>query len=355
MTKENHEDDFQCISRYLLSVFKFAALTDKSILDKEEWLAFSGEDGKWFHALYKKNAENGKAMRQAVDKLFALDGKRKNAIYRAIEHDMRFTEDLAERFEFESIQLEEEEQKLIKDFFLYFYEIVLCTAHFKLQGLSRKMLGRKELAETYFQGENRVLRHVCPVCLQSMTSALTETDVEHYFAKTFVPCLALHPHNLYFICPVCNERYKGSKKQMEGKELDAHKIFLPYMDTVRDKVKVEFRHEKEEDRVQFEPADEEEENIDKKIDAFEELFHLEMRWSGQLELFYDTLYKKYETFPYESMEELEREMLRDLRKGKAVLDSRPDQYIETKYMEWVCRSQLRAFYAEMKQMKQKEP
>ena len=259
-------------------------------------------------------------MRQAVNALFTLERAQRERIYKAIAHDMRFEEDLSSPFVFQSTKLKEEEQKLLKDFFLYFYEVVLCESHFRL-GDPEEPFGRKELAEAYFEGENRAIGQVCPVCLQSMTSARDEAEVEHYFGKAFVPCLALHPGNLY-------------------------------VDTVKDKALLEFVHDKERDKVQLKPLDPEETYIEEKLEVFEDLFRLGERWPKSLPRYYQTLRAKFKALSEDALdrpEEMQKEMLRYLKMEQADLENRPENYLEAQYMNWVCGSQWKAFYAEMTQ------
>lgn len=351
ISRENHEADLLSISCYLLSVFEFAAKSESRAFEKEEWLHFSPEDGAWFWKLYKKKAENGAKMRQAIDLLFALERAARKRIYEAVAHDMRFGEDLSVPFEFQSTQLKAGEQELIKDFFLYFYEVVFCKTHFHLKNLSGPY-GRKELADAYFRHKNKMVEHVCPVCLQGMTNA-RKAPVEHYFGKAFVPCLALHPGNLYFICTECNSGYKGEKRPLYRQELNIRKSFLPYVDTVKDKVRLEFSHEKDKDGIQLKPLDEQEENVEEKLEVFEKLFCLEERWSGLMPSYYDTLRIQFGEQKPDSPEELQRSMKGYLRLQQLGAEGRPERYLEAKYLEWVCNVQLRAFYAELTQDKKR--
>lgn len=277
MDKGKHEQDLNYISSYLLSVFEFASVSKSTVFDKTEWLSFSPTDGEWLYSLYDKDTKNGRLMRQALNRLFAMKAEERAEIYHAIEHDMKFAENRSEGFRFESILLKEEARSLIHDFFLYFYEVVLRTAHFELQNVSGHKYGRAEFAKAYFSGDNKSIKHVCSVCLQGMTDAQKEADIEHYFAKSWIPCLALHPYNLYFICPVCNERYKLADSPFYDGNTDLGTIFLPYLDTVRDKVRIEFTHGMEKDQVRLSPADQREEHIDEKVKAFDKLFSLKDR------------------------------------------------------------------------------
>ena len=349
MDKENQTADLLYINDYLLSFFAFAAGSGSTVFQKEEWMAFSPEDGAWLWMLYEKDSENGADMRRAIDQLFEMEHTERDGIYRAIAHDMKFDEELAESFSFETVLLEKEEQKLIEDFFLYFYKVVLCTAHFEMQGLSEGSLGRKELADMYFRGKNRALKHSCPVCLQTVTDARREEDIEHYFPKSWVPCLVLHPGNLYFCCPACNQRYKRVRTPFGRGKKDLRRIFLPYIDTVREKVQLTFCHEKEADQVRLRPADPGEPGIEDKIKAFDHLFRLEERWSGLLEYYYVTRQEQYQKLGIRDPEALREQMDGDVYREKAISGHRPEKNLETRYLDWLRHSQLKAFYSNLTQ------
>ncbi len=349
MDQSGHERDLKCISDYLLSFFAFAAGTASTSFVKTEWLAFAGADGKWLYELYEKDAANGAAMRQAIRQLFRLPASERQNIYRAIAHDMTFEQSRTAAFEFQSIEphLKGEQCKIIKDFFLYFYEVALCSAHIQLSGLSRHSLNRKELTKIFFAGKNRNLLQNCPICLQTVTNSEREGDAEHYFGKAAVPCLALHPYNLYFSCKSCNQVYKGSKSPLKSGP-DLRKVFLPYLDVVKQKTKLEFYHEEKQDGLRIRPANVTGPYIVEKIEAFDQLFKLEERWSGMLERYYLALRKDYEGESFVTTDDLKALMRADIKRAKRRCSVRPEQYLETKYQEWISDRQLKAFYSELK-------
>lgn len=350
MDIKNQEADLKCINNYLLSFFEFAAGSNSAVFDQNEWLAFRPADGQWFYSRYKRNVSGGSQIKQVIDRLFAMDKLRRNIIYQAIAHDMKFAENLTQSFKFQTILLGEKEQQLIKDFYLYFFENVLSKSFFDISGLSTPHFGRKEFVKKYFGGANRNIRHICPVCMQTVTDGLREEQIEHYFSKTFVPCLALHPNNLYFICGNCNGSvYKGEKKFCDKGRKDVHKVFLPYVDTVRDKVNVNFEHEKEEDVLKFIPANEKEPYIKEKIEIFDYFFELPKRWSQSLERFHTTAYRKYRRRNPDNEDKLRNMIEDDAKEIRLNLDIRPEMYLEGRYLEWLGSAQLKAFYSNVKQ------
>ena len=355
---KEQEQDLMAISRFLLSVFEFAADQPGNVFLKEDWLAFAPENGAWFYRLYERDTENGKNMRRAVDRLFRMDQEKRVAIYEAIKHDMEFMDKQVwknGKFKLESDQLSDAAQKILKDFFGYFYDVVLCTTHFHLNELSSPMYSRKELAKDYFKGKNKKIRHICPICLNSVSNGETDEDVEHYFPKSRYPCLCLHPYNLYFCCSVCNSRFKGTKSPLKGKHKNVGSIFLPYLDTVKEQAQLEFENPEDKDSevVKMLPAENGDSDTGEKIKEFDRLFSLEERWSGQLEEYYMSLYSWYQEKMQEkdegmSLEQLEECLKADIKENRNKQKIMPDRYLEGEYLKWVLEKQLKAFYAELK-------
>ena len=355
---KEQEQDLMAISRFLLSVFEFAAGQPGNIFPEKDWLDFAGKDGAWFYRLYERDTENGKNMRRAVDRLFRMEQGMRETIYKAIKHDMEFMDKQAwknGRFSLESDPLPDAAQKILKDFFGYFYDVVLCTTHFHLNELSDPMYSRKELAKDYFKGKNKKIRRICPVCLNTISNGETDEDVEHYFPKSKYPCLCLHPYNLYFCCSACNSRFKGTKSPLKGKQRNLGSIFLPYLDTVKEQVQLEFENPPDADSeiVKLHPVQDGDPNAGEKIKEFNRLFSLEERWSGQLEDYYMNLYLWYQEKIKEksgemSLEQLREELEADIERNRIMQSVQPGRYLEGEYTKWIARKQLKAFYEEIK-------
>lgn len=350
------EQDLMEISHFLLSVFEFAKNQPGNVFQKEDWLDFSPENGTWFYRLYERDTDNGKNMRRAVDRLFRMDQEKREEIYEAVKHDMEFMDKKAwekGKFNLESDQLPEAAQKILRDFFGYFYDVVLCTTHFRLEGMSRSFYSRKELAKDYFKGKNEKIRRICPVCLQPVTNGETDEDVEHYFPKSKYPCLSLHPYNLYFCCTTCNTRFKGTKSPLKGKTRDIGRIFLPYLDTVKDAVQLKFENhgDKDSEVVKMLPKEDAVPETKEKIREFDRLFALEERWSGQLECYYMSLYQRYQEKYGDgemSLEKLKEYLEEDIKRNQIIQNWQPGRYLEGEYMKWIANKQLKAFYEELK-------
>ena len=54
---KEQEQDLMAISRFLLSVFEFAAGQSGNIFPEKDWLDFAGKDGAWFYRLYERDTE----------------------------------------------------------------------------------------------------------------------------------------------------------------------------------------------------------------------------------------------------------------------------------------------------------
>ncbi len=354
---KEQEQDLMAISHFLLSVFQFAADQPGNVFLKDDWLAFSPENGAWFYRLYERDTENGKNMRRAVDRLFRMEQGKRERIYEAIKHDMEFMDRQTwekDRFSLESDQLSDTAQKILKDFFGYFYDVVLCTTHFHLNELSSPMYSRKELVKDYFKGKNRKIRRICPVCLNMIPDGKTGEDIAHYFPKSKYPCLCLHPYNLYFCCSACSSRFKGTRSPLKGKQRNIGSIFLPYLDTVKEQVQLEFENlqDKDSEVVKMLPAGDGTADTEEKIKDFNRLFSLEERWRGQLEECYMNLYcwyqeKRKEKDKEMSLEQLEEYLKEDIKRNQDMESVQPERYLEGEYMKWILKKQLKAFCAEV--------
>ena len=355
---KEQEQDLMAISHFLLSVFEFAAGQSGNVFKKEGWLDFAKENGPWFYGLYEKDTVSGKEMHRAVDRLFRMEQGEREKIYKAIKHDMEFMDKKKwekGHFKLESDQLTGNAKKIVDPFFKYFYDTVFLKAHFRLKGLSKRGYNRDDLAADYFKGENGKIRRICPVCLNTVSNGQKEETIEHYFPKEKYPCLCLHPYNLYFCCAACNSTYKGRETPLKGKSRDLSKIFLPYLDTVKDQVQLEFENPKDKDSevVKMLPAEETEPDTGGKIKEFDRLFSLEERWSGQLEGYYMSLYRWYQYKISEkagemSLEQLKENLEADIKRDQVMGPDQPETYLKGEYMKWISGRQLKAFYEELK-------
>ena len=191
------------------------------------------------------------------------------------------------------------------------------------------------------------------MCLQPVTNGETDEDVEHYFPKSKYPCLSLHPYNLYFCCTTCNTRFKGTKSPLKGKTRDIGRIFLPYLDTVKDAVQLKFENpgDKDSEVVKMLPKEDAVPETKEKIREFDRLFALEERWSGQLECYYMSLYRRYQEKCGDgemSLEKLKESLEEDIKRNQIIQNWQPGRYLEGEYMKWIANKQLKAFYEELK-------
>lgn len=67
-----------------------------------------------------------------------------------------------------------------------------------------------------------------------------------------------------------------------------------------------------------------------------------------LKRYYLTLQKDYEGESFETTDDLKVLMKADIKRAKRKCSVRPEQYLETKYQEWISDRQLKAFYSELK-------
>ena len=121
------------------------------MFQKEDWLDFSPENGTWFYRLYERDTDNGKNMRRAVDRLFRMDQEKREEIYEAVKHDMEFMDKRPGKRENSIWKVTSFLKRLRRYSGIFsgiFYDVVLCTTHFRLEGMSRSFTAGKSWQRT---------------------------------------------------------------------------------------------------------------------------------------------------------------------------------------------------------------
>ena len=352
MDKSCHMNELQGITDYLVSFFEFAAESASNHFDKKAFQEFLPSEADWLIERLTSDrwdtpkSKDRRPMSKNLEGLFQLTQVRRMAISEALRHDICVAEHMDKPFCFKSPLLEPDERDLIRRFFIHFYEVGLCEIGFKLPGYTDSYR-RKEFARAYFSGKNKILKYVCPICLCTMTDAEVESDVEHFFPKYLYPILALHPVNLYFSCKACNQTYKGTKNPLENPGCNARMSFLPYVDTVRDRVKLKFSHEDEDDEVDFVPINPAEAYINEKVESLNRLYKLNRRWTGLLEYHNNMLVDELLRDGIEGKDNLKKEISDRLRKMRQRCDKSPGDYLNYQYTQWLYDFRLDALNAEL--------
>lgn len=345
--RNNREQDMRELSQLLSAFFSYAAAQGGASLDEAAFLRAFPKSAPWLLEQLHGTQKNREKLQKAAADLFLLPTGRRQEIARAVAHDMEFDRPAGQRLFFFAVpSLPASEQKIVKAFFHYFYDVAFHhTVGPNMNGHVSGATRDRFLAD-YYQA-NSHLRRVCPVCLHQKSNALRETDLEHYFPKGTYPPLILHPSNLFFSCKECNETYKGARdalrKRCGPKPLGD--VFLPYQDTVKDHAFVTFHRKANTDRIRLlsasgDPAEQE------KINNFDYLYQLEERWSADIETIFEQLRAHYagrnpgEKRPKEEIREKLREKCEELEE----LSEFPDRFVESAYLHWLCEAMFDAFY-----------
>lgn len=346
--RNSREQDMRELSQLLSAFFRYAALQNGTSLDEDALLRAFPKSASWLLEQFHGTEENRKKLQKAVKDLFLLPANRRLEIALAVVHDMEFDQTAdPNRFYFSVPSLPASEQKIVKAFFHYFYDV--SFHHAVGPHINGHISGatRKQFLADYYQA-NKPLRHVCPVCLHPKSDALKETDLEHYFPKGVYSPLILHPSNLFFACKDCNETWKHTgdalRKGKRPKPLSS--VFLPYRDTVKDHTAVTFRRSKNTDHIRLlsvsgDPAEQE------KIKNFNDLYQLETRWSADIERIFEQLRTFCASQDPGEKKRPREEVLEKLQKKceeLQALSGFPDRHVESAYLHWLCETMFDAFY-----------
>lgn len=346
LNRNNREQDMRELSQLLSAFFSYAAAQGGTNLDEDALLRAFPKSAPWLLEQFHGTEKNRKKLQKAIKDLFLLPVSRRQEIARAVAHDMEFDQPAGQPLFFFAVpSLRASEQKIVKAFFLYFYDV--CFHHAQGPAINGHTNGatRDQFLIDYFQANDHLLQ-ACPVCLNRKSNARKETDLEHYFPKGVYSPLILHPSNLFFICKDCNETYKGTRDALRkrGGPKPLRDVFLPYQDTVKDHTTVTFRRKAGTDHIELrsasgDPAEQE------KINNFDYLYQLEDRWSADIE----GIFKQLRTHctgqnPEKRPKEEVRETLQRKCEELQSLSDFPDRYVESAYLHWLCETMFDAFY-----------
>lgn len=333
------EKDMMVLCRALSEILSVVAEQTGSTIDEAYLRSRCPKYADWFIELVRLSTKNSAPFRNSVKEFLRLPKTRRREIAAAVRHDIGYNAfSSGDGFCFETQQLSPEARDLLKRFFLYFYEVVFH--HQNAKGACKVV--KSGLENEYFNA-NPAVEYACPICLNSCSNARRETDLEHYFAKSIYPVLAIHPHNLYYSCPVCNSRYKGEKNVLSQPTGDISEVFRPYRDTVREQTDIVVdRIPQEKDRVILCPKDKGQPQVQRKIDNFERVFRVQERWTAELRRYYSELRSRYVGKAY-TKEDLRRK-LEDYCEEMQNLSDIPQCHIEAIYAKWILDNQFDAFY-----------
>lgn len=340
MNIHDGKKELDAINQFFLDFFRFAAGSPGMAFDEREFEAYfpDRKQTRWFLQRLDNHAKNSLEFRRSVERLFEHSPAERGSIAEALEHDLQFDRTPAAPFRFEIPQMQEAVQKIIHDFYLYFYK--QC---FLKSGFSWNRYNRDRLVED-FCAKNGQLFSSCPVCLHRFTNMKRECDVEHYFLKEKYPFLSMHPGNLYLSCKNCNVVYKRCKDILSGG--DRRQVYLPYKEHAKAVSELLVARDMGEDRLYLQEKPPRSAYGREKLENLDRMFELVQRWSQDMSSCYGRMKMQYRARVLSGMseEELEQRLLEELGTEKWEL---PDKYVEGVYQRWIATEQLEKFYMEM--------
>lgn len=226
---------------------------------------------------------------------------------------------------------------------------------------------------------------VCPSCLGPMNFSKIELD--HYYPKSILPALSLHPSNIVPICKPCNtstgKTGKGDTIPLdfskdENKSLSLRHIYFPYEHSAHKKFvgRVSSEEIRNKTMKPFSIISCEEEKG--RLEKFSNLYHIEKKWSEKIPSIHMNIFIKAKAFfqGYNIQENIQKENEQEEQKtvlNKSVVKSYlikmyilnhddyvlelPDVMISSSYVLWLINSEysLEAFVEELKSAIEKEP
>lgn len=169
--------------------------------------------------------------------LGALPRSERRALCEAYTHDVGlFDAPRATRFALKTPQLCDTTKKCGGRFMNYLYESRFRELGLRIAGSPVPI--DRAFVEDSFHAVNPKLR-MCPACLigdlpkpirTENNKVVTNVDCDHFFPLSVFPAFAIHPHNLVFVCLLCNERHKGDRRPSPESHFDRDTVWMPYFD-----------------------------------------------------------------------------------------------------------------------------
>jgi len=265
--------------------------------------------------LFKKN----KWLKNQINNLKKVipDSVKRKKFVEALIHDSKYDEskDL-ENFQFLTYnycyttcdEKNKEVHKVIKEIFESLYTYFFKQLNNDMEDIEDiedvNITKREKFYREFFSSNNDL--SVCPSCLGELN--LRTKQLDHYFPKSKIPVLSIHPANLVPICSTCNTSIgtlenvgKGEnmptspdKEQYENEKGSLNKIFIPYSLSAHKKIaaKIEKSINKEEYEKIITPilVGINDMSIQTMLDKHEKTFNLKNNWSSKGANIYNILY-----------------------------------------------------------------
>lgn len=330
------------INQLILKIFEYAAQYVE--FDEEEFKQFIKDDKVWSAGSYRP----GEPFYSKIKVLFTFSREERERIYRVIQHDMAFDQNIEEPdFVFEEQLLDGQQKKTVKELILFLYENPFRNDKFEIRG---EITGYQQFKKSLFE-HNSI--YICPVCLSLQTNLLMYGEIDHYFPKKSYPALIFHPINLAVICGECNDfRVKGGKNPLETGNLT--ELYIPYLRDAEKETKLvvieieeegkDGEQEKAKKMVMIPRGADANGLINKRIQNLDNLFDLSNRWTDRMN---NTIKKQLEDLKDEKLESEVQELLHNRAKDCKRLAARDKtKLVEATTLEYIENKSNTSFWAE---------
>ena len=299
-------------------------------------------------------------------------------------HDIEFNKKFSENsFQFRGFKyvklFKKDDMKKIASVFNDLYQTFFSR---KVPNDKNQMVRRQYIESILIDNDNLL---VCPSCLGPMSIDMIQLD--HYYPKSILPVLSLHPSNLVPICQMCNTSASTTGKgdtipldfsKDENKFLSLRHVYFPYEHSAHKKFVGRVNSEEIRNKTMrpFSIISCEEEKG--RLENFSDLYHIEEKWSAKIPSIHMNIFIKAKAF-FQGYSIQENEQKKnELEKQKTTLDESvvksyliktyilnhddyvlklPDVMISSSYVLWLINSEysLEAFVEELKSAIKEEP
>ena len=151
--------------------------------------------------------------------------------------------------------------------------------------------------------------------------------------------LILHPYNLYFACAACNQKYKGKAIPLDDARDNLQTAYLPFHTAPEDELVFLFSRSAKGDRIQLIPSNVKAPYRDEKIRSLNRLFHLEERWTWDLEGYATALISKYaEKYAANENASFKADFENQVKEWEKSVHTNPEVTVQSAYYRWLLQA-----------------
>jgi hypothetical protein len=323
--------ELEKINQFIAKLVEYAAVDKRVSFEQEPFRLAYPQDSRWLlnHPTFIK----------AMDTIYLLKAKQRKDALIAIRHDCQFYEHTlhGRDYYFEYPQLHEKTQNAVGELYKFFYS--QFSGGIRLSFIDGGVLDRATYKKHYW-ATNPIMLKICPVCLNKSRAEL-EQEVEHYFPKgaRFFPMLMLHPYNLYFACATCNQKYKGETIPLANTQDNLLTTYLPFHTAPENELAFLFSRNAKGDCIKIVPSNPKASYMNEKIQNLNRLFHLEERWTWDLEGYATALISKYtEKYTSDEYASFKVDFENQVKDWEKSINTNREVTIQSAYYRWLLQA-----------------